>query len=612
VRFPGAALVLIAFVASCGDEPSPAPETARSAAPAESPPVDVAAMRRARVHADSPQATEASALAAPKTPAEWIAVLRGENSSDDERAAAVDALVKIGAPAVPLLIDALDDENAYPFALQALGRLGPVALPAAPALLDRIRQHGNGGHEVPVLSNMGPGVIPILAKTVTDESEAVRAGVTNVLTLLAYTAAKNGDADNARALSDLLVVLLRDRNAAVRSMAVCGVTYGWNARPDTASLLIDRLGDEAPAVRGSAAMFLARVPGDASAVVAALVRALDDPFPWVGFDAANSIRQLGDRAGSARLQLLEFAKKHPEWSGTIADVGVETLQAGLKSDDAGVRRIAAAQLAGMGTSAAPAATALLVAVDDADPAVRASALDALGAAGPTAEAMPKVRAALGAADANVRAAAARTLGRVANAPDDVVADLVRGLADPSADVRRECAIALGRLARSPATSIKALVVALNDGDLVVRAAAATAIGAFGASASSAAIDLRRALAQSDPWIRLGAATSLVRVDPPAADAFAALTKLAVDANGDVRWRTVIALGSLASKDGVPILVDRLNDRSAEVRKAAAASLGQLGAIAVEAVTPLEEMAKSRDEEIADAANQALAKIRPPK
>jgi HEAT repeat protein len=605
-------LVATALAAGCGDDAptSPTDDSSRDAA-ADAPSANPAAVRRPRVHADEAPAADPAAPTAAKTPAEWVAVLRDENATDEQRAAAVEALVKIGAPAVPILVDALDDENAYLSALQALGRLGPTAASAAPALLARLKAGANGS-EVPVLSRFGPGILPLLTEALADESPTLRRGAANVLTILSYAAVRDGDAETARVIADALAPLLDDPDANMRNAALAGLTSAWKARADTESLLVARLADESPFVRRSAAQCLGLCPGDASAVTDALVRALDDPDPWVGYAAARSIRALGDRAGDARLKLLEFAKRHPEWSGTLADVGVATLETGLRSDDPAVRRVAAAQLAGMGTGAAPATEALLAVADDADPAVRATAIDALSAAGAGTAAAAKVRAAFAAPDANVRAAAARALGRQPNAADGDVASLVRGLADPSADVRRESAIALGRIARQPSVSVPSLVVALDDSDLVVRAAAATALGVFGADAAGAAIDLRRVLAQKDPWIRLGAATSLARIDPPAADAFAVFEQLSVDSSRDVRWRAVLALGTLTSKDAVPIVVERLDDRDLSVRKAAFGSLVTLAATVPEAIPPLETLTKSRDTDLAAAARDALARIRAPK
>jgi HEAT repeat protein len=59
---------------------------------------------------------------------------------------------------------------------------------------------------------------------------------------------------------------------------------------------------------------------------------------------------------------------------------------------------------------------------------------------------------------------------------------------------------------------------------------------------------------------------------------------------------------------VPPLAAVLKDADAGVRKAAATSLGKLGAVAKETTAALTELLKDNDKSVQDAAREALSKI----
>jgi HEAT repeat protein len=604
VRPRGVALACVLAVAACGGETEvgPSPSAAADSDPAK----DNAPRPRVRSEEAAPPSDPTKPS---RTPAEWARILCGDNSSDEQRGEAADALVALGAGAVPFLVDALEDDDALGFALDALRRLGVNGVAAAPALLDRIRR-GKFEADVPVLAAFGPAVIPAIEKALAGSDAPVRNAAVNVLALLAWNAGRVQDADTARRIGDVVGPLTSDGDPWVRISALTALSHVWSSRSDTGALLVAALSDEKQWVRNSAAQCLARCPGDATAIVPALVRALDDADPGVGFAAARALRALGDRAGDARVAVLEFLRRHPTLniSGT-AEIGIDPLQTALASSDPAIRRLAAQTLAGMGARASDAAASLTKAIDDPSPDVRASALDALAAAGPPADAAPKLRDAVAAPEPAVRAAAARAMGRLTAPGDDVVGDLLKCLTDPVGDVRAEAAIAIGRLASDAARCVPALVVLLDDADLRARASAAQAIGAFGTAARDAASDLRRSLAHGDPWVRLGAAMSLARVEPRAPEPWETFGRLVLDANRDVRRRTVLSLGVLRREEAVPLLTERLDDRDADVRKAAAQALGDMGPAAAAAIPSLEAMTKARYQGVADAARAALAAIR---
>ena len=65
-----------------------------------------------------------------------------------------------------------------------------------------------------------------------------------------------------------------------------------------------------------------------------------------------------------------------------------------------------------------------------------------------------------------------------------------------------------------------------------------------------------------------------------------------------------------AKEAIPVLVEALRDKEAEVRDSAAEALGALGADAREAVTALLDLIKDKDEDVRQTAVEALKKIDP--
>lgn len=176
---------------------------------------------------------------------------------------------------------------------------------------------------------------------------------------------------------------------------------------------------------------------------------------------------------------------------------------------------------------------LAAALPEADPAVRAAALDVLRAlrlgdaelfAGPLSD-----------PDIAVRIAAVRALVSV-----DAAAEVSRAASvDPSREVRVTIAKALASLgARSNAAVRSALASLVDDPDALVRGAAYEALGTTGCPAALAA---RAEAALSDPaWqVRPGAATALSAADSD--QAVPVLAKALTDLNADVRKAAVLAL-----------------------------------------------------------------------
>ncbi|WP_405407075.1 HEAT repeat domain-containing protein [Streptomyces sp. NBC_01104] len=210
-------------------------------------------------------------------------------------------------------------------------------------------------------------------------------------------------------------------------------------------------------------------------------------------------------------------------------------------------------------------TPLVTALASADPVVRAAALDTLRAL--RLGAAELYAGTLDDPDLDVRVETVRALVSV-----DAVEGLVRAAADPAREVR--VAVAKGLAAvRSPAPA--PLDPLLDDPDALVRAAALAALAGTGCPPSYAE---RAVAALTDPaWrVRAGAATALSSADPDRA--VTPLAEALDDRNADVRKAAVLALlrhpGDSAARKA---LAGAVSDADADVRAYAGRGVGVNGA-----------------------------------
>lgn len=197
-----------------------------------------------------------------------------------------------------------------------------------------------------------------------------------------------------------------------------------------------------------------------------------------------------------------------------------------------------------------------------------------------------------------RATAAYRLGDMACS--EAVPRLIRTLSDRDSDVRAASARSLGRLQAHEAT--EPLVLSLVAG-IVPRAIAFRAILDIGAAALPALHRLARA---DDADVR-GGAIELIGWLGDASDAELLVGAMS-DSAAEVRARAAGALGRLAEDEGATALTDALDDRIYFVRLHAARALGLVGER--DAVPRLLRQAREDRFEAARAAAQAVATIDP--
>lgn len=207
-------------------------------------------------------------------------------------------------------------------------------------------------------------------------------------------------------------------------------------------------------------------------------------------------------------------------------------------------------------------------------------------------------AALGSRRGWQRATAAFVLGDMGS--DRAVPALTHALADSRREVRSAAARSLGRL--GAADSVEPIVYALARRE-VPWAVGGQALLAIGPAALS---ELRALEARAEPGVR-AAAVELVGHVGNASDGPLLLERLQ-DSSADVRAKAALALGRLGAEEASADLRESLRDRMPFVRAAAAAALGMIGDR--DAIEDLLIEARANGFDSAQAAATALALIDP--
>ncbi|MES5823349.1 fumarate reductase/succinate dehydrogenase flavoprotein subunit [Streptomyces sp. RG80] len=243
------------------------------------------------------------------------------------------------------------------------------------------------------------------------------------------------------------------------------------------------------------------------------------------------------------------------------------LATALADPDAGVRTAAAASLRELVETLPPEPAlrdGLAAALSEADPVVRAAALDVLRAL--RLGDVELFAASLSDPDIAVRIEAVRALVSV-----DAAEEVARAAAvDPSREVRVTIAKGLAAAGLDSGVVLSALAELVTDSDALVRGAAFEALGTAGCPPTLAA---RAEAALADPaWqVRAGAATALSAADPGLA--VPALAKAVADPNADVRKAAVRALTRHRTLTEAQVaLAAATTDSDADVRAYAARAL----------------------------------------
>src|SRR5688572_20747214 len=420
----------------------------------------------ASCRADEEPMTGGKPLSFWKKEARQVSFFSFWNSSKDERRReAFGRLSEMGEPAVPVLLELLN-ENRIPVsgdAFNALANLGPRAGSAVPELRKMLKQERDLQRRAAwILGTIGPAAEP----AVPDLAPLMQHADPRLREVTAEALGKIGGAGQAALDHALASGSARDREAAMSGMA------GRKLDLESRRRLIEAgLADPDPLVRERTIRLMSVDQNEADSLAGHLVMALNDPDPRVNRSAQTALTMHLQRGGPS-----------PRFLAAV-----------LGTNDAGARADVAWRLGipdsphGQGFPLDDVVQkALLEAVSDSHPPVRVYAARALAyRGGPSAERgiqmlrreIPKVEPILG-----VRAA--RTLWDLAGKVSDVQQAYEAGLRDPEKWNRVETISAIGAMGNAGRRFEPQLEGLLNDQDGEVRDRAGKILYHFRAMASA--------------------------------------------------------------------------------------------------------------------------------
>jgi HEAT repeat protein len=286
----------------------------------------------------------------PKSSAAYIAKLKDPDATTRHQAS--DALVQVGAPAVPQLIDSLQDEAVRPLAIDILHQIGPDAIEAVSALSHFVDQ-GKGSHRAAVIAALGaigsPESISVLSEALEDDAPAVRAK--------AVVALGRIDPVDDTVVAALTRVIA---DSAVRLSVIATLGQIGPQAEDAVPTLIEALqasNDAAASER--IAWALGQIGPDAEQAVPTLIDAMGGDDYLVRARAAAALGNIGPQAKEAVPALIEAVKSTPG-----------NPDGGFRGQDWAFARNATAALGKIGPDARDAVAALTDALEHGDEDVR--------------------------------------------------------------------------------------------------------------------------------------------------------------------------------------------------------------------------------------------------
>jgi len=532
-------------------------------------------------------------------------LLRALNAPDNAgaRNSAIEALVRIGGPAVSALLPLIEtpDPDVRKFVVDILGDIKDTR--AVPALITRL-EDADENVRVAAAEALGkirdPGAVDALLSCLARCDQG----------WLDYAAAEAlGEIGDVRALEPLLAALGRSslREPVLESLGKIG-----NA--DTLGPLVESLGDPLRIVRevsivavsqiywksteperriirsavrsgisGRTVDFLEEILVTSSG---GLLKATMTLLGWSGRE--SSLRRILDLLREEDLeepvvQSLQFLDR--EQAGLLLGY--------LASDNSLVRRSVARVLGNLGVAVAE--DPLIRLLEDENGHVRSTAAEALGRM-KSKKAVAPLLALLADEYKSVQDSAIQALAAIGD--DSLLDGLIRDFSSSGAFMRRNIALLLGKFPAERA--VDALVFALKDEEPEVRKAVVQALGA--AAGAKALRPLIIAITDDDPEVRMLAAEALGRTGTT--EARDALVPLLEDADLWVRAAAARGLGEIGGEAATALLASRLETATDIFLLALIDALGKLKF--PRALGPLLELAGHPDPEVRKTVLAALA------
>lgn len=190
-----------------------------------------------------------------------------------------------------------------------------------------------------------------------------------------------------------------------------------------------------------------------------------------------------------------------------------------------------------------------------------------------------------------------------------IPELLEALHDPVAF--GEAAAALGKIGPDAREAVPSLITCLGDTSLGYdRCYAATALGSIGQSPELAVPALQKMVASNDdPTIRRLSAMALGDFAGQAKEAVSVLIEAVKTGDADMRRAAAVSIGKIGGREhDIPALVALLSDEIDVARLGAVQALALIGSEAVSAVPKLAELLKDSDEQVSEAAAASLGAI----
>ena len=488
----------------------------------------VAALERASGESVRPLINVLGWLKDPAIPGTLVRLLGAEEARHD----VVEAFVRFGSCAVPLLTDQLaaTDLDTRRAAIVALGRIGDRR--AVEPLIHLLGEHdrelrinvasalarlGDARAFEPLLSLLGEGDVAVRQAVVgalnsighPDMASHVRGLLSDSNPLLRESAVKIAGYFGYPECADEVVARCSDFDEAVRAAAIEHLPYFDDSRAlHTLALVLEK---DTPRVRAAAAQALGSM--DAAEADALLRRAAADPDMWVRYFAASSMGRQHDRSALDVLRHIAAADPAPpvriaaiEAIGGICGDGALDILSPLIEEDGDIGLAAIRAAACIGTEETIAT--LRGVLRSRDAARRTAAVEAIAACGGAEAIEPLQWTASSDADPSVIRAALGGLGTIANSNTAASSTAVRALVSLLSDSTRRGA-AMDVAARLAPTAIPVLAESLATDDPPIRRGVVEALGRLSHSVASAY--LQKALNDADAAVRREAVRALSRL-----------------------------------------------------------------------------------------------------
>jgi HEAT repeat protein len=438
------------------------------------------------------------------------------------RASALSALCDLGpagAPAVPLFLDGLKDQDSLVrwAAAAALGNLGPEARVAIPRLRSMMTDNQKLHDVYSVyarleaadtfwkLTRRAEVVIPTIAEGLSDEHWYLREKAAHQLESMGAVA-KEAVPALRKAMATRDASSTPDVDVSTR-IKIAKALWVIDGHPEAVlPLLTKALGHEHWAVRQKAALVLGEIGHMARPALPALVKLLKDEdaesgagYRYVRLAAAEALWRIDAQPELTLPTILSALRQEEdagEWvqaANTLKFMGsnakpalpdlIKTLSHDRLYDGCGTfayyftRRIAPFEtLSSMGAAAQTAVPALHDALSDSDPLIRLVAAEALWKIDPQAKAAVRAMTmALRDRCALVRLRAADGLAGVGPSAKESVSTLLEVMSDEYDEVRAHAIMALGQIGPESKVAVPALTKAMKDTNKNIQKAAAVAL-----------------------------------------------------------------------------------------------------------------------------------------